>query len=281
MAYTYDQDRATLVSNGVDQFSVVPEVDPEMHGVLATPIWISKLNDGGATVDVPTRTVSFLNYGGVPRSFTARTEEQRDEVVAIGATFVSRFENEVGLSHNGSVAVVKILWSFIKTVWALFGQGNIAAAMIPGPAGPAGSTGATGSTGPTGPQGPTMMSLSVANTVTLTNMTLADAELPATQFRLLLDLGAFTQFRATMRVATQGSTNSDLRFQGSLDDSSFTNLNGTTGPEIAINTQGEKDSGWVTLAAQFQVANVRIRMMGKDGDGAADPVVRQIFLHFK
>lgn len=118
-------------------------------------------------------------------------------------------------------------------------------------------------------------------TVTLTNMALADAELPTTNYRVKCDLLGFTQFRVTFRVATAGATNSDLRFQYSLNDSAFTNLDGTNGPEVAINTTGQKDTGWVSLHAAARVNDVYIRMMGKDGDGAADPVIRQVIIHFK
>lgn len=118
-------------------------------------------------------------------------------------------------------------------------------------------------------------------TLTLTNMTLADAELPTTQYRVKCDLAGFSQFRVTFRVATVGSANSDLRFQYSLNDTAFTNLDGSNGPEIQINTLGQKDTGWILLNAAARVNDVYIRMMGKDGDGAADPVVRQIIMHFK
>jgi hypothetical protein len=120
-----------------------------------------------------------------------------------------------------------------------------------------------------------------SGTLTLTNMTLADAELPATQYRIKLDLLGFTQFRVTFRVATAGATNSDLRFQYSLNDSAFTNLDGSNGPEIAIGTTGQKDTGWVSLYTAARVNDVYLRMMGKDGDGALDPIVRQIIINFK
>lgn len=154
-----------------------------------------------------------------------------------------------------------------------------------GPAGPAGEDGSDGAQGPQGIQGPagnTYLAVPfLSGTVTLTNMALADTELPATHYRLKLDLTGFTQYRATMRVATQGSTNSDVRFQGSTNDSVFGNLDGGSGPEVALFGTGEKDSGWQPLSVAYRAADIRIRMMGKDGDGAADPVVRQIVLHFK
>lgn len=166
-----------------------------------------------------------------------------------------------------------------------------------GPQGPAGADGADGAQGPQGiqgiqgeqgpqgvqgPAGNTYLAVPFySGTVTLTNMPLADTELPATNYRLKLDLTGFTQFRVTARVATQGTANSDIRFQGSTDDSSFGNLDGSAGPEIALFGTGEKDTGWQTLSASYRATNIRIRMMGKDGDGAIDPVLRQAMLHFK
>lgn len=140
----------------------------------------------------------------------------------------------------------------------------------------------SGATGPAGPPGNTYLAVPfISGTVTLTNMSLADTELPAVNYRIKLDLTGFTQFRATARVQTQGSANSDIRFQGSLDNSSFGNLDGSAGPEIAMFGTGEKDTGWQSLSATYRANDVRIRMMGKDGDGAADPVLRQVTLHFK
>lgn len=116
-------------------------------------------------------------------------------------------------------------------------------------------------------------------TNTLTNMLLADTELPATHWRQKLDLTGFTQFRLTFRVATVGTAGSDLRVQYSTDDSSFSNLDGSNGPEVVLgNSTGHKDSGWVNLAAGAIGADRYLRIMGKDGDGAADPVVRQLTL---
>jgi hypothetical protein len=118
-------------------------------------------------------------------------------------------------------------------------------------------------------------------TNTLTNMLLADTELPATHWRQKLDLTGFTQFRITCRVATQGTANSDIRVQYSTDDSSFANLDGSGGPEIALFGAGQKDTGWVALAAGAIGDNRWLRVMGKDGDGAADPVVRQLQIAFR
>ena len=147
---------------------------------------------------------------------------------------------------------------------------------------PSGATGPQGPAGADGAPGPTYLAVPFySGTLTLTNMPLADTELPATHYRLMLDLTNFTQYRATLRCATQGASGSDLRFQGSTDDTNFGNLDGSAGPEIVLTATGEKDTGWVTLDPAYRTTSVRIRCMGKDGNGTADPVVRQIMLHFK
>src|SRR3990167_7760032 len=135
---------------------------------------------------------------------------------------------------------------------------------IQGPQGPAGNDGANGFNG-------YLIIPFFSGSTTLTNQPVADTELPATQYRLELDLTGYTQYRATCRVGVAGNAGSDIRFQGSIDDSSFGNLDGSAGPELVIASTGEKDTGWVTLSATYRVNNVRIRMMGKDGNAAADP----------
>jgi hypothetical protein len=95
-----------------------------------------------------------------------------------------------------------------------------------------------------------------------------------------VDLLGFTMFRAVLNVATAGAVNSDVHFEGSLDGTAFADLDGVTGPEIAIGTTGAKDTGWVALAAAYRADSIFIRMVEKDGDGVADPVLRQVYLMF-
>lgn len=118
-------------------------------------------------------------------------------------------------------------------------------------------------------------------TTTLSNLPLADTELPATQYRLLLDLITFTQVRVTMRVSVAGTTDSILRFQYALTDGGEYIDISDSYIGTAINTIGEKDSGWVDLNLGARVNDVRIRMMGKGGNGVTDPVIRQVVLHFR
>jgi hypothetical protein len=149
-----------------------------------------------------------------------------------------------------------------------------------GNTGSQGIQGITGTTGTQGAQGPTMLAF-MPGTNTFTNMLLADTELPATNYRVKLDLTGYTQFRVTCVIATIGTAASDLRVQGSTDNTTFGNLDGSAGPEIAINTTGEKDTGWISLNATYRANNIRLRLMGKDGDGVADPVLRQMIVSFK
>jgi hypothetical protein len=124
--------------------------------------------------------------------------------------------------------------------------------------------------------------VSFGNTTTLTNSPLADREiLGQTSWRVKVDLSGFTQFRCTMNVQTAGTVNADVRFQGSVNGGGFVNLDGADGPEIAIGSTGAKDTGWVTLAPAYRTDSVSIRMMEKDGDGAADPIIRQVILMFR
>jgi len=104
-----------------------------------------------------------------------------------------------------------------------------------------------------------------------TNMPLADTELLAvTTSRVLVDLRHFTQFRFTVNVVTVGAAGADLRVESSLDQVTWASLDGLSGPEVAIDATGISDSGWTAIASGND-ADMVLRVMGKDGDGVADP----------
>ncbi len=128
---------------------------------------------------------------------------------------------------------------------------------------------------------PTLCVPIVSGTVTLTNQAAADTELPATFYRVKVDLAGYTEFRVVAQAAVIGASGADLRLQGSTDNSAFGNLDGANGPEIDLTATGEKDSGWVSLAATYQAANIRLRLLGKQGNATADPVVRQLLVYFR
>jgi len=163
---------------------------------------------------------------------------------------------------------------------------------VTGPSGSQGTTGAVGATGNTGPQGTVGVTgpagnevalVNFMNTITLTNSPLAVREiLGVTTWRLKLDLTTYTQFRVTLQVQTAGATGGDVHFEGSADGTNWYDLDNNGGPEIALTTSPrDKDTGWQTLYSTLRAGSVFIRMMEKDGNGAADPIVRQVMLMFK
>lgn len=117
-----------------------------------------------------------------------------------------------------------------------------------------------------------------------TNMPLADSELFGfTRNRFRVDLINAVQFRLQVRVVVAGAAGADLRAEFSPDDgvTAFANLDGAAGPEVVIGTTGWKTTGWVNLAAGAKVNDCTIRIMGKDGDGVADPNLSPIYMEFR
>lgn len=120
--------------------------------------------------------------------------------------------------------------------------------------------------------------VSFSDTITLTNSPAVEREvLNVTSYRLKLDLSPFVSCRAVLNVQTAGAANADVHFEGSADGSNWYDMT----PEIAINPTGAKDTGWQELNAILRADNVLVRMREKDGDGALDPILRQVLLMFK
>lgn len=120
----------------------------------------------------------------------------------------------------------------------------------------------------------------LAINLTWTNMPAADTELAGgTVFRVTEDLVFFSQFRLEARVVTAGLAGADLRAQHAPDDTTFANLDGANGPEIAIDATGRVRTAWTNLVEAAQADTV-IRVMGKGGDGIVDPVF-SLFLHLR
>lgn len=108
-----------LHADGTPLFDVIQDIDTEMFCILASPMWIAALSSGAATVDAANKRVTFPDYGGVQRVFTARTEDQRDEVTSLLAQFAGEIESSVGLTTARSRALVRILWRFLKAALPL------------------------------------------------------------------------------------------------------------------------------------------------------------------
>ena len=109
----------------------------------------------------------------------------------------------------------------------------------------------------------------------------ADTELLGlTRFRNKFDLTDFNQFRLVARVDVAGVAGADIRAQYSTDESTWNNLDGVNGPELAIDAIGTKDTAWTALPAGAK-ADVFLRIMGKDGDGVTNPDLGTIAIQIR
>lgn len=91
------------------------------------------------------------------------------------------------------------------------------------------------------------------------------------------------QVRLVAWVVGAGAAGSVLRAQYSLDGSSWSYLDGATGPEVSIasaSTDTPAVSSWVVVTAAA-LADVYLRLVGLTGDGAVDPEFGEISLQYK
>ena len=117
--------------------------------------------------------------------------------------------------------------------------------------------------------------------VTWTDMPAALTEFNAvTVLRTRKDLTRFTQVRVLVNNQTVGASGAEIRGQYSLNESSWDYLDGSSGPGANVGTTGVRSSAWVSLATAAK-ADVFLRIIGIDGDGAADPVFGLIALEFR
>ena len=100
-----------------------------------------------------------------------------------------------------------------------------------------------------------------------------------TEHRTKIDLTSASTVRLVARVITEGASGAVLRAQYSTDESTWDYLDGSTGPEVAIDSTGTIASVVVNLASGAK-DDVFLRIVGVDGDGAADPVLGNIILYF-
>lgn len=109
---------------------------------------------------------------------------------------------------------------------------------------------------------------------TLTSAPAALQEITNTAIRRdKCDLTGMAQVRLVARVSTVGVAGCELRAQYSTDESSWVYLDGSTGPAISLATPtGTKASAWATLPDAAK-ADVFLRLVTINGDGAASPVI--------
>ena len=101
-----------------------------------------------------------------------------------------------------------------------------------------------------------------------------------TIFRKKSELTNATQARLLVGVDKAGFGGSALRAQYSTDQSSWFHLDGSTGPEVAIDSTGLQVSSWITLTAGAQ-ADVFLRVVGVGGNGSRDPRFSNISIQVK
>lgn len=99
--------------------------------------------------------------------------------------------------------------------------------------------------------------------------------------RCKYDLTQFTEARLIANVETIGGGTASLRAEFSTTDGgTYAALDNTTGPNVSILTAGTIVSSYVSLTASAK-ADVFLRIIGIDGDAAADPVIGNVYLQVR
>lgn len=100
--------------------------------------------------------------------------------------------------------------------------------------------------------------------------------------RKKIDLTGTTQYRIGVNQSVAGAANSLLDAEYSLDDSTFYQLESTSGAgevNVGIGT-GVKYSSWADIVAGAR-QDCWLRLIGMSGDQVADPAFRQAWIEFK
>jgi hypothetical protein len=129
-----------------------------------------------------------------------------------------------------------------------------------------------------GPAGASQLDVVLVNPAFIwTNMPAAETELVNNaSVRFKIDLTGYTEYRWMVNVNVVGAATADLRVQYAADDVTYADLSS----EIAINTLGRKVTAWEALPVGAR-ADVFLRVMGKQGNGTADPNLSQLRLQVR
>ena len=137
---------------------------------------------------------------------------------------------------------------------------------------------------PHGGSPPTPVNIPLICAAIWTNMPAALAEFLVTNsYRTKADLTNATQCRVIANLtAVGGSATAEIRIQYSLDGTTFLDLGTFANTPAAVigTTTGLKVGSWATIAAGAK-ADVFLRVMGINGNGAADPNFQKIVLQVK
>lgn len=163
---------------------------------------------------------------------------------------------------------------------------------VPGPQGPAGPQGDPGVAGQTGAPGVSLLTIPFhadggAN-LTLTNSPSAERFIGNTPGRAIkwAPLANCTQVRLRGNVITQSTSASSPRvrllYNAGAYSTTLGNYSaiGTSEVSISLAGTGEKDSGWVDLAAGAK-ADCLIALTELGGDGVLDPALGYVQVYFK
>jgi hypothetical protein len=102
----------------------------------------------------------------------------------------------------------------------------------------------------------------------------------STRYRTMYDLTQATQARVVVMVLTAGAANAAVCVQYSTNQTAWNYLDGGTDPCATINATGVRVSAWVNLAAAAK-ADVYLRVVGRNGNGALGPSFGQVSLQLK
>jgi hypothetical protein len=121
------------------------------------------------------------------------------------------------------------------------------------------------------------------NNLTWTNMPAAVTELAGvTRYRTIVDLTNVTQARITVVVMVVGSVYSELAVQYSKDQVSWFYLDGSNGPAVGVGVfTGVVFSFWANITPDARADLVYLRIVGRNGDGVADPQFGLITVQFR
>jgi len=123
MPYTYSYVESTrtgtVLLDGVPQFTLDAEINPRIHGHLATPRWLAALNAGDGSIDAVAKRVRITSLGF---DETAKDDDTRDEVAALRTELAQELATGLGITLARARFLVGFLWRFMKKVDALRGR---------------------------------------------------------------------------------------------------------------------------------------------------------------
>ena len=102
----------------------------------------------------------------------------------------------------------------------------------------------------------------------------------ATIYRSKFDLTNVTQARVVVNYVGGGAASAKIRAQFSTDQSSWTYLDGAAGPSVTLSAAGLNVSPWINIQSGAK-SDVFLRIVGLDGNGAADPAFSRIDIQVK